>query len=155
MTGEVSGQTVEIKSTSNINNNGSITAANGLGQIFLRVGPTGTIFNEGSGTLNGVLQITGDFDSIGIEIGPKENDSAVALGNSTSELPSIEDPRGRRIEARRRIQVGTAAGSVAVQREQQRGTGNRGSLAANRATLNRKSSFFGVVARGRGEKKER
>lgn len=156
ITGEVRGNTVEIKSTSNINNGGTVTAAGGVGQIFLRVGSTGTIFNEGTGTLNGVLQITGDYDSVGIEIGPKENDTAVALTNSTSELPALEDPRGRRIEAQQRSQMGTAAGSVAVQRRQQ-ANGRRagaGTLASTRAALNRKSAFFGVVARGRGEKKE-
>ena len=154
VTGTVTGNTVEIKSTSNINNNGLISAADGLGQIFLRVGPGGTIFNEGSGVLNGALQITGDFDSIGIEIGPKENDTAVALSNSTSELPDIVDPRGRRIEGRLRSQVGTATGSVAAQRQQQTRSRKARALASNRTTLNRKSAFFGAVARGRGEKRE-
>jgi hypothetical protein len=152
VTGWVEGDLVEIKSTGDIHNNGAIEAGGGFGQIYLKVGPNGTVFNEGSGTLSGVLNVTGEFDNIGVVIGTKDQDAAVALASSMSDLPEIEDPRGRRTAGRERRQLGGAAGSVAVQRQQKNGKKNTDLASSKRKALNRKSAFFGLVGRGTGKK---
>jgi len=49
-------------------------------------------------------------------------------------------------------EVGGAAGSVAVQRQQKNGKKNTDLASSKRKALNRKSAFFGLVGRGTGKK---
>ncbi|NNM28253.1 MAG: hypothetical protein HKO57_01930, partial [Akkermansiaceae bacterium] len=149
-TGQIEGQTVEVKSTGDINNAGRIAAGGGAGNIFLRVGPNGTVFNEGTGTLLGMLQVTGNFDDVGISLGPDDLDAAVATSDSTINLPDLQDPRGRKTKGRVISRVGGAAGSAAVAREK-RTQRAAGTSASRRKMLNRKSSFFGLVGRGQAK----
>lgn len=150
--GRIEAGVLEMKATREISNAGFIEAGGGAGRLFMRVGPDGKVINEGTGQLNGLLNITGTFDPIGVEIDPDDLDGAASVKSATSRFPGIREPgEKKRSKPTVRIDTGTVAASVSSSRDRNRR--NTSNSAVARRGLHSKSGFFG--ARGSSKKTSR
>ncbi len=149
-TGRVEGGTVEMKATREISNAGLIEAGGGAGRVFMRVGPGGKVINEGTGMINGILTVTGNFDEIGVRIDPDELDGAAAVKSAVSRFPALRAPGEKRGKSTVVVDTGTVAASVSSSRDRNR-RGSTNTTVARRG-LHSKSGFFGL--RGGSTKKK-
>ena len=151
-TGRVEGAMVEMKATREISNGGQIEAGGGAGRIFMRVGPGGKVVNEGTGFINGILEVTPVLDNDGVAIDPQDGDGATAVTSAVSRFPGIREPGQKRGKATVVVDTGAVAASVNSRRNRQR----RGSAntAVARRGMHSKSGFFGLRG-GTTKKKSR
>jgi filamentous hemagglutinin family protein len=148
--GEVQGGDVEMKASTEISNGGLIQTTGGVGRVFLRVGPGGKVINSGTGMINGILQVTGEFDDVGTSIDPDNGDAATTVKSAVSRFPALRRPGEKPGKETVVVDTGGVAASVDNSRERTKRRTQR--VAANRSALHRKSSFFGL--RGGATKKK-
>jgi filamentous hemagglutinin family protein len=150
-TGRVEGAMVEMKAAEEISNAGLIEGGGGGGRVFLRVGPGGKVINEGTGQINGLLEVTGTFDTMGVVLDPDEGDAATAVRSAVSRFPGVRRPGEKR--GQETVVVDTGGVSASVRGGRARNGRNGAAVASTRSGLARKSSFFGL--RGGTSRKKR
>lgn len=141
--GEANAATIEIAATNAVSNGGRIQAADGIGQIFLEVGPGGQITNEGSGLLVGNTSPVGAFVDGGSTFDPDEGDAAVGLNPSALKIPALRRPDGTRIN-RERVVRNDAPMAASADAGRDRNRTPVAVAGKARGSLMKRASFFGM-----------
>lgn len=140
--GRIEAAQVEMKASAEITNGGLIQTVGGVGQVFLRVGPGGKVINSGTGMINGILEVTGDFDSVGPVLDPDTGDAVTTVRSAVSRFPALRRPGEK--PGKETVVVDTGGVAASVDNSRERTKKKNQSVAANRRGLHRKSSFFGL-----------
>ncbi|MGL4399142.1 MAG: hypothetical protein ACRCXD_04690 [Luteolibacter sp.] len=145
--GESRASRIEMVAGAEIRNQGTLNAQNG--QIFLEVGDDGSITNELTGQINGVLVANGDFENQGAVLVPNEGDGAPAINEGTLTLPKLSRPDGTKVNSEPQTlnyTVPISATADARRDSSHSKRVNAQQMAQNDATrsLLQRSSFFGM-----------
>ena len=149
--GHIRAAQVEMKATTEISNGGLVETNGGVGKIFMRVGPGGTVINSGTGMLNGILEVTGTFDDVGVVLDPDDGDAATTVKSAVSRFPAVRRPGEK--PGRETVVVDTGGVAASVDNSRERTKRRNENVAVNRSGLARKSGFFGLRG-GSGKKGE-
>jgi filamentous hemagglutinin family protein len=149
--GRVEAANVEMKASAEITNGGLIQTGGGVGKVYLRVGPGGSVINAGTGLINGILEVTPSLTNDGGFIDPTTGDAATTVKSSVSRFPALRRPGEK--PGKETLVVDTGGVAASVDNSQARSARRSQNVAANRSALHRKSSFFGL--RGGATRKKR
>jgi hypothetical protein len=96
--GETRASRIEMVAGAEIRNQGTLNSQNG--QIFLEVGDDGSITNESTGEIKGVLVANGDFANQGAVLVPDtDGDALPAINEGTLTLPKLTRPDGTKVSS--------------------------------------------------------
>ncbi|WP_338688233.1 hypothetical protein [Haloferula helveola] len=134
--------TLELVGVQQVANAGRLETPGASGKIFLEVGPGGTVLNEGTGVIQGILQVTGDFDNDGVILGGDDGDQIGVVNSSLSRLPEVRRPDGSVASKARELSVEapmTASADSGRDRAKRRTVASR-----QKPKLLTRQSFFGM-----------
>ena len=148
--GESRADVLELEASQEISNAGRLDAAGGFGKVFLEVGSSGKIQNEGTGVILGQATIRGDFDSDGVILGFDEGDALAVVNSSVIKLSALKDPDGRKVSRAREISTDAAmTGSADALRKPAKKPSRL--VRGDKKPLLRRQSFFGMRGGGKRE----